>query len=358
MTGTRRARWQTLAAIAALGFGTACRGAPSHDAQPTPSASAAAARDVPALSVDGAHYAFDDVVQGGVLHHTFELANTGRFRVDLEEVTEALGCVGVPDPLSLEPGGKGKLDVTCHVEFYGPLHVTLALRSKADSATLALVDLTGNVTPLLAFDTPLVDLRLPFGEERTADVRLRGVLAGEVKLSWRDAGDAGFTIASLPATGSAPQGLRLTVKGRTVGTHVGNIVAKTNLARPRELSLPYSCEVVGTLEVNPSTPYFDFRVPGAQVREVIVHSTQPGFAVRAVGIVDGPFTASFAPGAVAGEYRVTVTARTERISGDARGTLGRLVISSNDRTEPKKELPLFAFGAPNSGASAGSDAHE
>ena len=33
--------------------------------------------------------------------------------------------------------------------------------------------------------------------------------------------------------------------------------------------------------------------------------------------------------------------------GRTRGATGHLVIRSNDRTEPSKEIPLFAWGEPN-----------
>ena len=35
------------------------------------------------------------------------------------------------------------------------------------------------------------------------------------------------------------------------------------------------------------------------------------------------------------------------IVGKTRGATGHLVIRSNDRTEPSKEIPLFALGDPN-----------
>jgi hypothetical protein len=127
-------------------------------------------------------------------------------------------------------------------------------------------------------------------------------------------------------------------------------VLSTNLPRPLQLSLPYSCQVTGSLTVTPSTPYFDLKVPGAAVRELAVKSSQPGFALRAVRVAQGPFSASFARAATPGGYTITVAVELDRVPSEARGSLGRLLILSNDRAEPEKELPLFALDAPTRAA--------
>ncbi|HEY4158018.1 MAG TPA: DUF1573 domain-containing protein [Polyangiaceae bacterium] len=343
--GARVGRSAAMLALC-LGASSACRRAPQVHSKPAPSASAATDRALPALEIQQAQYDFGALVQGTAASHVFEISNAGRAPLELESHTEALGCTGELDRSALPPGESGHLNVTCRPEFYGPLLVTLALRSAKTSETLSQVELKASVTPLLTFDTPLVSLQMPFGEERTVDVHAQGALADRAKLTLESAGDAGFNVTPLPAANGAPARLRLRVKGRKVGVHVGNIVLTTNLARPRRLSLLYSCEVVGSLAVTPSTPYFDLRVPGAAVREVAVSSSQPGFALHAVRIAEGPFSASFARGAAPGEYTVTVAVELDKIQGDARGSLGRLLILSNDRAEPEKELPLFAFGAP------------
>jgi hypothetical protein len=181
-------------------------------------------------------------------------------------------------------------------------------------------------------------------------VHVQGALAAQAKLTLDSAGEAGIEVTPLPTTNGAGAALRLRVKGKKVGVHVGSIAFSTNLPRPRQLSLPYSCEVTGSLAVTPSTPYFDLKAPGAQVRQISVRSSQSGFAVRGVRVEEGPFSASFTRSATSGEYTVTVAVEPARMQSDARGTLGRLLILSNDRAEPEKELPLFAFGAPSNSA--------
>ena len=338
--------WAALALVLALGAGSTCRRGPEHVVAPAPSAASPAQSGQPSLEIKNRQHDFGTVVQGAVVQHRFEISNAGSTRLDLEGTTAALGCEGLVEPRSLEPGATGHLNVKCHVEFYGPLRVTLAVRA-ATAVTLAEVELTGSVTPLLAFDTPLVSLSMPFAEERSVDVHMQGALSDEARLALKDAGDAGISVTPLPAEHGAPRGLRLRVQGMKVGVHAGSIVLTTNLRRPRELTLAYSCEVRGSLAVAPNAPYFDLRAPGALERQISVQSSQPGFKVRAVRVAEGPFSASFAPRDSVGDYTVTVSVQAARITDDARGSLGRLIIVSNDRAEPEKELPLFAFGAPN-----------
>jgi hypothetical protein len=47
-------------------------------------------------------------------------------------------------------------------------------------------------------------------------------------------------------------------------------------------------------------------------------------------------------------FQVQVTVVEDRLTTGERGSQGKLLILSNDRTEPEKEIPLFAFGKLNS----------
>jgi hypothetical protein len=101
--------------------------------------------------------------------------------------------------------------------------------------------------------------------------------------------------------------------------------------------------VAGTLLVSPTNPYFDLRVLGPKVVTIDVRSSQPGFEVQAVHVAEGPFTASLER-SDAGTFRVQVTVLEKLVDDEARTVTGKLVILSNDRTEPKKELDLFGMG--------------
>jgi hypothetical protein len=70
---------------------------------------------------------------------------------------------------------------------------------------------------------------------------------------------------------------------------------------------------------------------------ITVHRTQPGFEGRAVRVSDGPFADAEADNT----YVIDVAAQNARLDADAHAATGALVISSNDRREPRKEVPLF-----------------
>jgi hypothetical protein len=204
-----------------------------------------------------------------------------------------------------------------------------------------------DVAPLLALDTRLLEFDLPFGEERDADLRLIGSYARTARVEVRDAGEAGFTISPLPPEGTLAEGFRVHVRGAKVGVHVGNIIFFTDLPRPAEISLPYSCKVRGTLDVQPTNPYFDLRGPGPRTVVIDVRSARSDFAIRAAEIAGGPFTASYRREPAGSGFQVTVGVLEDRLTEGARGTLGKLILRSNDAAEPEKEIPLFAFGSPS-----------
>lgn len=46
-------------------------------------------------------------------------------------------------------------------------------------------------------------------------------------------------------------------------------------------------------------------------------------------------------------YRIDVSVRSDRVDDEARAAVGTLLIISNDRTEPRREVPLFGSGRIN-----------
>ncbi|HEX3772935.1 MAG TPA: hypothetical protein VHV51_00655 [Polyangiaceae bacterium] len=330
--------------IAALGLASACKRARVQIS--AASSASAAAPALGSLRVVPSQYDFGTLIQGEVASAKFELDNTGTAELELESTTDALGCHGTIAPASLAAGAKAELAVECRAKYYGPLALSLPIRAVGGATLLGEIKLTGKVTPLLAFDPPFVSSSLPFGAERSTTVHLAGTLASAAKLTFKDDSDAGFQIEALPADAHGPV-VRLTLKGKKVGTHVGNIVGTTNLEQPREIRLAYSCEVTGNLRVAPSTLYFDLRAPGGDTKEIVVSSSEPEFRLQQAEIAEGPFEASFARDGESRDYRVSLSLRRDRVTGDARGTLGRLVLHSNDRAEPEKEVSLFALGAAN-----------
>jgi len=74
--------------------------------------------------------------------------------------------------------------------------------------------------------------------------------------------------------------------------HAGNLVVATGLAQPKEIAMPYSCKVAGTLEVSPTKPVLHLKISGPKVVSIEVRSTQPGFEVHGARVIEGPFSAS------------------------------------------------------------------
>jgi hypothetical protein len=334
---TQSGTWLVLGAVGC--------GACSRPKQPG-AAPAASSAHAPRLELERTPYDLGRVVQDEAVERSFAVRNRGSSPLEIRGVDPSRFCSGRVDPGTIRPGAQGELRVTCRSDLYGPLRETLAIRS--NDPRLSTVELVANVTPLLAFDTPLVNLELPFGEQRSQEVRLVGTRVGEAKLKRRDEAVPDVDVDRLPADAGEAPGYRVRCRGRKPGTNAGNLVLATGLDRPPEIAIPYTCKVAGTLLVSPTNPYFDLRVSGPKVVNIDVRSSEPGFEVQAVHVTEGPFTASFER-ADAGAFRVKVTVLEERVDDQASTAVGKLVILSNDRTEPKKELDLFGMGRVNRG---------
>jgi hypothetical protein len=185
---------------------------------------------------------------------------------------------------------------------------------------------------------------LPFGGEATEDFRLTGATQGAA-LIVVSGGDPDLRIEPLPGDHDVNAGLRIRASGRKVGVRVGTLLVATGLSAPRQVPLLFALRVRGTLRVSPTNPLVDLSNPSVRGTFIDVSSARADFVVTAVEIKAGPFTASFERSAAAATFRITVTASTEKMAKGARGAAGTLVVLSNDAAEPRKEIPLFAFGA-------------
>jgi hypothetical protein len=327
---------------AALALGACKRGTGPGQA---PAASGRTEQGAPRLEL-ALKFDLGPMVQDETIQRAIVVNNRGSRPLEIDGVDRSRFCSGTVEPQIIAPGARGKLDVTCRSDLYGPLREPLDIRSNDPRAPKTTVELLANVTPLLSFDTTLVDFTMPFGEERSREVHLVGTRVGESRIRRKDQAVADVEVTPLSAEAGQAPGFRIHCKGRKVGKNVGNLILSTGLERPQEIALPYSCRVTGTLEVSPTNPYFNLKVSGPKVVNVVVRSTQPGFEVQAVQVAEGPFQANFER-AGEGAFRVKVAAVEPRIDDETRSVTGKLVILSNDRTEPKKELELFGFGQVN-----------
>ena len=284
----------------------------------------------------------DEEAQGIVL-----VTNTGAGLWQLGAVSQSRFCSGSMTPTLLLPGQSAQLAVRCRSDLHGPLREAIDLRANDARLPPVTVPIRGEVTPLLAFDAPQVEQILPFGEERAREVHLVGTLADQARPRLVGAAAPDSEIVALPSAAGKPRGYRLRCLGRKVGANAGNLVVATGLPRPSEIAIPYVCRVSGTLEVMPSNPFFNLKISGDKALRIQVRSSQPGFAVQAVRVTQGPFAAHFEPAEDDNTYRIDVTVASDRIADEARTATGTLLIESNDPSEPHKEVPLFGSGRIN-----------
>jgi hypothetical protein len=64
-------------------------------------------------------------------------------------------------------------------------------------------------------------------------------------------------------------------------------------------------------------------------------------------VLEGPFAASLEGPVADNAFRIQVKVLEDRLVDDRRSILGKLMVFSNDRTEPEKEIPLFGLGRLN-----------
>jgi hypothetical protein len=303
----------------------------------------------PHLKLALPRYELGPVVQDESVRREVAVSNTGTQPLEIGEIDGSRFCSGEIATPTIAPGASAELAVTCRSDLYGPLKEHLVIHSNDPAVDRFPVELVANVTPLLAFDAALVDLHMPFGEERSQDVHLVGTLLDKAGIRLKPSAVVEDTgVDPLPSKTGPIRGFRICCKGRKPGMHTGNLIVSTGLEHPKEIAMPYSCKVAGTLEVSPTNPYFNLKIRGPKVVNIEVSSSQPGFEVRGARVLEGPFVASVDGPLADNKFRVQVTVIEERLTAGERGSQGKLLVLSNDRTEPEKKIPLFAFGKLNS----------
>jgi hypothetical protein len=303
---------------------------------------AASAGDAAATLVAQARHDFGHVAQGATLRHVFATRNRTNAAIRVENTLEVLGCAGVAQPDALAPGEAGELHVTCRASIHGPLRVSLPLRANGRPA--GELSLVATVEPLVAFDRALLDMNVAFGEAGETVARLRGKLARSARLSLASAPPPGMDVRVLPAADGGTQGTLLRLSRPAAGVHAGTLRFLTGLAEPEVVELPYSVRVTGTLVVSPTNPVLDLAAPGGARAIVRVTSAQPGFEVERAEVLEGPFSAHVRQEGAA--FAVELSLVVAKFPPGAHGVNGRVRIVSNDRTEPMREIPLFALGTP------------
>jgi hypothetical protein len=280
-------------------------------------------------------------------HRSVAFTNEGELPLEITSVERSRFCSGRAEPTTLGPHSSGRLELMCNSDLYGPMLEHVFIRTNDPQASKITLDLAANVIPTLAFDKQSISLEMPFGEQRIEEVRLVGTMAAKAKVKLKSEAVADVGLEPLPANEGKARGFAIHCKGRKPGMNSSNLIISTDLERPREVAIPYVCKVIGTLELTPTNPYFNLKVSGPKSVFVNVRSSQPNFEVQAVHVAEGPFAATFEHAPDGPYFRVKVTVLDEQIDDETRGVNGRLIVISNDRTEPQKEIPLFGLGRVN-----------
>jgi hypothetical protein len=334
--------WQALALSITLGA-SACRAR-------EPVAGVSSPPAAPRIKLDAFKVDMGPGIQDEAMRKTVLVHNEGTAALEIGAISSSRFCSASIEPQIIERAKTGQLAVTCRSDLYGPMREGIDIHSNDPKLPMVTLQLVAEVTPLLAFDAPSVELKMPFGEERSRDVRLVGVLIEKTRIQSKGPAVPDVDVVPSSSQPDKVRSYRIHCRGRKAGIHSGNIIISTGLARPMEIAMPFACNVTGTLEVSPTNPYFNLKVSGAEAVRIKVRSSQPGFEVESVRITEGPFAARFEHAEDDNTYRVDVTVVKDRIKDEARSATGTLLIVSNDRTEPKKEVPLFGSGRVNKAA--------
>jgi hypothetical protein len=276
-----------------------------------------------------------------------ELSNIGTTVVRFRESSTSNRCQWLQPLSELPAGAKVQRKLRCQSDLVGPLKEQLTLTEERPRVAPTTLEITASIVPLLAFDTSFIDLRPAYGKTAKAQVTVIGAKVKAAKLAIEPAPESVLHVTALPVSHGAPPRFQLTCRGTRVGMHAGSLVARTGLTEPAVISVSWGCRVPGTLEVNPSSPYFNLKVSGEKAVTVSVKSSQAHFEIRRVFVKEGPFAASLQARDADGTYAVSVKVLNEKIADETRSASGTLVIESNDAREPHKEVPLFGFGQIN-----------
>jgi hypothetical protein len=203
--------------------------------------------------------------------------------------------------------------------------------------------------PRLALVPLIAEIRTDFGQPAQTELRLVGTLAQQARLSVERVEGAEVSASVVAGSDGGPASIVLTTAAEVVGSSAGRIFLATGLSDPREIVAPYLVRVVGNLSVTPEAPFVDLRGPGTQAVTMKVKSRRPDFRLSAAEVIAGPFEANVRGPESTGEFVVNVRAMGERMNVAERGVLGRIALVSNDPAEPRKEVKLFALGAPSAG---------
>ncbi len=316
-----------------------CVGKKKKDAEPA--ASAAAALAGPSIAVPTAMHDFGKVTEGDQLTHVFALKNEGSSKLTLDRVRTSCGCtVAELKSKEIPPGGATQLEVKFDTAGrHGQNRKVVTIETNDPKSPRTQIEVRADIDPLLGFEPRYVRLTPEHGASVEQEVKLVGKLAPNAKLAISDEADEKKKDdVKVELLEGEKAGLKLSLKGTEVGLGSGRVTVDTGVEKPKKLTLRYSWQVRGTLQVSPSRPYFD---PSRGLRERVlrVRSTKENFKLLQANVVKGPFTANIEK-TDAGGFQYSVRVALKEGAEPEPGVEGMLMLISNDALEPRKEIPL------------------
>ncbi len=306
----------------------------------------------PAVAVDQPTHDFGRVTEGDKISHVFTIRNGGDAPLVVESVKTSCGCTAaVIKDKTVPPGGRTEVRLTVDTtNRTGQQHKTADVLTNDPKTPRARLEIQADVVPQLAFDQPFVRLTGRRGETTRLKAWLVGTLAPTAKPKIDDqTGDAEVTAAIVEevAGDGVKRGVELTLKNEHVGRGRGVVHVSTGVEARSKLQLRFSFDTTGNI-VAPQQVYLNAARENLRERVFDVRSQEAGFVLREARVVEGPFSTAVKP--TESGYQVTVTARA---APPQKGVVrGKLLLVSNDRFEPQKEvrLTLGSSPAPRSGA--------
>jgi hypothetical protein len=298
------------------------------------------------LASPAAQHDFGAVREGDALAHIFTVVNTNSRPVHIERVERSPACRAIHKPeAEIAPGATVAVEIACETRNRPRRLADAILIAPDDGGAPLRLEVRADIHPALALEPGSLTLESEAGRAATRVVHLAGWAAPGAKLQVLDAGAAsGLVARALPPGDPRGPGIALALDGRTVGAWSDRVLVATGIERRPQLSLPYTVRVESAVAVDPVKPYFNLRDPAGRSQTLSVTSRRLGFRLLDARVVSGPFRATVDNG------RVRVTVEEAWIPAGQRGSIGKLLIVSNDGHEPRKEIQLFAFGAADPGA--------
>jgi hypothetical protein len=298
----------------------------------------------PKIELVESQFDFGNVVEGDTVKHVFVVKNAGNSTLNIERVQTTCGCTAaVLKSKEIPPAGTSEIEISFNTQGKpGAQTKSVTVVSNDLTNPRAQISFKANVEQLLVFDQRSASKTLRYGAKESAEVWLSGKLADSAKLQIEKVNGEDVTVELISKTeGDKPRaGLRIDFKGSKIGNFRGDVTVTTAVEQVPKLTLPFSWNTTGNIEMIPRMLSFSVSGPPGRGDERIIQlrSKLADFKLNSARVPSGPFSAKISrPDAGAAyEIRVAVTDRDKL----EKATNCSVEISTNDPIEPKLTVPI------------------